>query len=483
MKKIILPIVYASLGGIIALSAFNLFQKNTIKYVVERKNDSNTKLVNYNPSAEAYTDFTTAAEKSVNAVVHIKTTATKQNPYYQNPFYHFFYGNNNQPEFQMQGAGSGVIISENGYIVTNNHVIEGADEIEIVMNNQKTFKAIIVGADPQTDIALLKVEAEKLPYLLYGNSNETKVGEWVLAVGNPFNLTSTVTAGIVSAKGRNINILNHDPNTGMSPIESFIQTDAAVNPGNSGGALVNTKGELVGINTAIKSNTGSYAGYSFAVPVNIVKKTIADIIEFGSVQRAFIGVSIGNIDEKIAKENNLNSLNGVYINELSENGAAEKAGLKKGDIITYIENMPVNNVAELQENIGQFRPGNKIEVTVLRDGKELVYEITLRSIEGNTEIANKNTAKNIKLLGAQLEELNEEVAQKLKITNGIKVSKLYDGKLKNMGVKEGFIITKVDNTPIKNTEQFSKIIQNKKGGILLEGIYPNGTKAYYGLGV
>jgi len=483
MKKIILPIVYASLGGIIALSTFNLFQKNPIKYVVERKNDSDTKLVNYNPSAEAYIDFTTAAEKSVNAVVHIKTTATKENPYYQNPFYHFFYGNNNQPEFQMQGAGSGVIISENGYIVTNNHVIEGADEIEIVMNNQKTFKAIIVGTDPQTDIALLKVEAEKLPYLLYGNSNETKVGEWVLAVGNPFNLTSTVTAGIVSAKGRNINILNHDPNTGMSPIESFIQTDAAVNPGNSGGALVNTKGELVGINTAIKSNTGSYAGYSFAVPVNIVKKTIADIIEFGSVQRAFIGVCIGNIDEKIAKENNLNSLNGVYINELSENGAAEKAGLKKGDIITYIENMPVNNVAELQENIGQFRPGNKIEVTVLRDGKELVYEITLRSIEGNTEIANKNTAKNIKLLGAQLEELNEEVAQKLKITNGIKVSKLYDGKLKNMGVKEGFIITKVDNTPIKNTEQFSKIIQNKKGGILLEGIYPNGTKAYYGLGV
>lgn len=483
MKKIILPIVYASLGGIIALSTFNLFQKNTIKYVVERKNDSDTKLVNYNPSAEAYTDFTTAAEKSVNAVVHIKTTATKQNPYYQNPFYHFFYGNNNQPEFQMQGAGSGVIISENGYIVTNNHVIEGADEIEIVMNNQKTFKAIIVGADPQTDIALLKVEAEKLPYLLYGNSNETKVGEWVLAVGNPFNLTSTVTAGIVSAKGRNINILNHDPNTGISPIESFIQTDAAVNPGNSGGALVNTKGELVGINTAIKSNTGSYAGYSFAVPVNIVKKTIADIIEFGSVQRAFIGVSISNIDEKIAKENNLNSLNGVYINELSENGAAEKAGLKKGDIITSIENMPVNNIAELQENIGQFRPGNKIEVTVLRDGKELVYEITLRSIEGNTEIANNNAAKNIKLLGAQLEELNEESTQKLRITNGIKVSKLHEGKLKNMGVKEGFIITKVDNTPIKNIEQFSKIIQNKKGGILLEGIYPNGTKAYYGLGV
>jgi Do/DeqQ family serine protease len=383
----------------------------------------------------------------------------------------------------MEGAGSGVIISENGYIVTNNHVIEGADEIEIVMNNKKTFKAAIVGTDPQTDIALLKVEAEKLPYLLYGNSNETKVGEWVLAVGNPFNLTSTVTAGIVSAKGRNINILNHDPNTGMSPIESFIQTDAAVNPGNSGGALVNTKGELVGINTAIKSNTGSYAGYSFAVPVNIVKKTIADIIEYGSVQRAFIGVSIGNIDEKIATENNLTSLNGVYINELLESGSAEKAGLKKGDIIIFIEDTPVNNVAELQEKIGQYRPGNKVEVTVLRDNKELAYEITLRNIEGRTEIANNNTTKNIKLLGAQLEEINIEYDQKLKINKGIKIMQLHDGKLKNMGVKEGFIITKVDNTPIQNIEQFSKIIQNKKGGILLEGIYPNGAKAYYGLGV
>jgi Do/DeqQ family serine protease len=483
MKKIILPIVYASLGGIIALSTFRLFEKTSVKYVVERKTDSGAKLANYNPSAETYTDFTTAAEKSVNAVVHIKTTATKQNPYYQNPFYNFFYGPNNQPEFQMEGAGSGVIISENGYIVTNNHVIEGADEIEIVMNNKKTFKAAIVGTDPQTDIALLKVEAEKLPYLLYGNSNETKVGEWVLAVGNPFNLTSTVTAGIVSAKGRNINILNHDPNTGMSPIESFIQTDAAVNPGNSGGALVNTKGELVGINTAIKSNTGSYAGYSFAVPVNIVKKTIADIIEYGSVQRAFIGVSIGNIDEKIATENNLTSLNGVYINELLESGSAEKAGLKKGDIIIFIEDTPVNNVAELQEKIGQYRPGNKVEVTVLRDNKELAYEITLRNIEGRTEIANNNTTKNIKLLGAQLEEINIEYDQKLKINKGIKIMQLHDGKLKNMGVKEGFIITKVDNTPIQNIEQFSKIIQNKKGGILLEGIYPNGAKAYYGLGV
>jgi Do/DeqQ family serine protease len=450
MKKIILPIVYASLGGIIALSTFRLFEKTSVKYVVERKTDSGAKLANYNPSAETYTDFTTAAEKSVNAVVHIKTTATKQNPYYQNPFYNFFYGPNNQPEFQMEGAGSGVIISENGYIVTNNHVIEGADEIEIVMNNKKTFKAAIVGTDPQTDIALLKVEAEKLPYLLYGNSNETKVGEWVLAVGNPFNLTSTVTAGIVSAKGRNI--------------ESFIQTDAAVNPGNSGGALVNTKGELVGINTAIKSNTGSYAGYSFAVPVNIVKKTIADIIEYGSVQRAFIGVSIGNIDEKIATENNLTSLNGVYINELLESGSAEKAGLKKGDIIIFIEDTPVNNVAELQEKIGQYRPGNKVEVTVLRDNKELAYEITLRNIEGRTEI-------------------NIEYDQKLKINKGIKIMQLHDGKLKNMGVKEGFIITKVDNTPIQNIEQFSKIIQNKKGGILLEGIYPNGAKAYYGLGV
>lgn len=306
----------------------------------------------------------------------------------------------------------------------------------------------------------------------------------MLAVGNPFNLTSTVTAGIISAKGRNINILNRDPSSGISPIESFIQTDAAVNPGNSGGALVNTKGELIGINTAIKSNTGSYAGYSFAVPVNIVKKTIADIIEFGSVQRAFIGVNISDVDEKISAENNLNSLNGVYINDLSNNGAAEKAGIKKGDIITHIDGTLVNDVAELQEKIGQYRPGNKVMATVLRGGKEMEFELVLRNIEGKTELLSKHySVSKVNLLGAELEEINREEASKLKITNGIKVSKLFSGKLKNMGVKEGFIITKVDNIQVKDVEHFSKIIQNKKGGILLEGVYPNGVKAYFGLGV
>lgn len=484
MKKIVLPIVYAMLGGFISLSVFKITENKPVKNEVQPKKEKDTKLVSYQPSAETYTDFTLAAEKSVNAVVHIKTTATAENPNYQNPFYHFFYGPNNPREFQLQSAGSGVIVSSNGYIVTNNHVIAGADEIEVVLNNKKTYKATLVGTDPQTDIALLKIEAENLPYLTYGNSNEAKVGEWVLAVGNPFNLTSTVTAGIISAKGRNINILSRDPSSGISPIESFIQTDAAVNPGNSGGALVNTKGELIGINTAIKSNTGSYAGYSFAVPVNIVKKTIADIIEFGSVQRAFIGVNISNIDEKISAENNLNSLNGVYINDLSNNGAAEKAGIKKGDIITHIDGTPVNDVAELQEKIGQYRPGNKVMATILREGKEMDFEIVLRNIEGKTELlSNRNSASKVKLLGAELEDLNSEEANKLKITNGVKVSKLFSGKLKNMGVKEGFIITKIDNIPVKDVEHFSKIIQNKKGGILLEGVYPNGAKAYFGLGV
>lgn len=484
MKKIILPIVYAMLGGFISLGIFKAIENDPIKYVVEQKKDKESKLVSYQPSAEAYTDFTLAAEKSVNAVVHIKTTATAENPNYQNPFYQFFYGPNNPKEFELQSAGSGVIVSSNGHIVTNNHVIEGSDEIEIILNNKKTYKATLVGTDPQTDIALLKIETENLPYLTYGNSNEAKVGEWVLAVGNPFNLTSTVTAGIISAKGRNINILNRDPSSGISPIESFIQTDAAVNPGNSGGALVNTKGELIGINTAIKSNTGSYAGYSFAVPVNIVKKTIADIIEFGSVQRAFIGVNISDVDEKISAENNLNSLNGVYINDLSNNGAAEKAGIKKGDIITHIDGTPVNDVAELQEKIGQYRPGNKVMTTVLRGGKEMEFELVLRNIEGKTELLSKHySVSKVNLLGAELEEINREEASKLKITNGIKVSKLFSGKLKNMGVKEGFIITKVDNIQVKDVEHFSKIIQNKKGGILLEGVYPNGVKAYFGLGV
>ncbi len=484
MKKILLPVMYAFAGSMIAFGIVKFTEKPQVKYIIDKPAASaGNVFTNYTPGAEAHTDFTHAAEISVHSVVHIKTKATRNNPYANHPFYHFFYGHNHQPDFQVEGAGSGVIISPDGYIVTNNHVIENADNIEVVLNNKRNFKAKLIGKDPQTDLALLKIDAQQLSYLPYGNSNEAKIGEWVLAVGNPFNLTSTVTAGIISAKGRNINIINSDPHTGMSPIESFIQTDAAVNPGNSGGALVNTKGELIGINTAIKSNTGSYAGYSFAIPSAIVRKTVADLMEFGQVQRAFIGVSIRDIDEQLAAELGTDSYNGVYINDVSNNGAAEKAGLKKGDVITHINDIPVNNVPELQETVGQFRPGDKVQTRFLRGNKTYEYEVVLRNIDGNTEIVSKEKVSTVKLLGAQLEDINGDEYVNLKVKEGVKVKKLSNGKLKSMGVQEGFIITKIDNTPVKNTEHLSTLMQQKKGGVLIEGVYPDGSKAYYGLGI
>jgi len=306
-------------------------------------------------------DFTAAAESSVNAVVHVKTTAFRQMEV--NPLYEFFFGIT--PESQsrpVMGFGSGVIISEDGYIVTNNHVIEGSDEVQVTMNDRREFKAELIGVDPTTDLALLKIDEKGLPKIKYGDSDNLQLGEWVLAVGNPYNLTSTVTAGIVSAKARNINILRNS-----FSIESFIQTDAAVNPGNSGGALVNTLGQLVGINTAIASRTGNYTGYSFAIPVSIVQKVVGDLMEFGEVQRALLGVTITNVTSELAKEEKLDDTKGVYVSGLSENGAAMDAGIKPGDVITSINGIKVNTVSELQEQISKYRPKDKVDVLLKRN--------------------------------------------------------------------------------------------------------------------
>ncbi|HWY36942.1 MAG TPA: Do family serine endopeptidase, partial [Bacteroidia bacterium] len=429
-------------------------------------------------------DFTQAAEASVNAVVHIKTRVEeKYDQLNYDPFHQFFYG---QPQQRIQqGSGSGVIIDKNGYIVTNNHVIDGASEIQVVLNDKRTYSAELVGADPQTDLALLKIKEKDLPIMPYGNSDNVKVGEWCLAVGNPFNLNSTVTAGIISAKGRNINILENDPSRGMFPIESFIQTDAAVNPGNSGGALVSTTGELIGINSAIASQNGAYIGYSFAIPVNIVKKVVADLAELGVVQRAFIGVSIHDIDSKFAEEKGLKNLNGVYVSGLSENGSAEQAGVEIGDVITKVEEIDVKNVAELQEQVGKYRPGDKIKVSLVRSGKEMNLPVVLKNKEGNIGIVKKEkpAEKPIFTLGAAFEQVTKEEMTRLKISNGVRISKLQNGKMAAAGIREGFIVTSIDKKKVNNIDDVESALKNKQGGVLIEGIYPNGMRAYYGFGL
>ena len=337
----------------------------------------------------ADTDFTTAAQLSVNAVVHVKTTYTaKKQSSVIDPFLEFFFGlphYQERPQPQQQGFGSGVIISNDGYIVTNNHVIDRADMIQVVLNDKRTYTAQLVGTDPTTDIALLKIEADSLPTITFGDSDMLKVGEWVLAVGNPFNLTSTVSAGIVSAKARNINILN-----AAMKIESFIQTDAAVNPGNSGGALVNTQGRLVGINTAIASETGSYAGYAFAVPTSIVQKVVEDLKQHGTVQRAILGVQIADITDRLAKDRNIHTLAGAYVNSVMELSAAHMAGITEGDIITHVNNSPIKTVAELQEQIGRHRPGDEITITLLRNNTSITLPVTLQNRQGTTEILTKD---------------------------------------------------------------------------------------------
>jgi len=430
------------------------------------------------------TDFTVAAEQTVNAVVHVKTKFTPKISSklpMNDPFFDFFFGRpeyfNHSPQPQM-GSGSGVIISADGYIVTNNHVIEKSDEIEVVLNDKRSFTATLVGADPNTDLALLKIDADNLSPVVFGNSDNVRVGEWVLAVGNPFNLTSTVTAGIVSAKARNINILNAD-----MKIESFIQTDAAVNPGNSGGALVNTAGELIGVNTAIASQTGNYAGYAFAIPSSIVSKVVADIKEFGTVQRALLGVSIFDITAELAKEKKIKQLNGVYVAKTAEKSAAADVGIKEGDIIISVNNVKVKSVAELQEQISRYRPGDKVNITLLRDEKEKNFSVELKNQQGNTSVVKK---ADLGILGAEFAEVPDNDKMNLRISNGMQVKSLDSkGKFATAGIKKDFIVVKLNNTIINSIDDIEKAVsalqngdENEKG-LFITGIYPNGKAAYY----
>jgi serine protease Do len=431
-------------------------------------------------------DFTNAAELTVNAVVHIRTEYTRKSSVYDHFFFDFhdFFGDRRRQQTPQSrpivATGSGVIISDDGYIVTNNHVVQEAEFVEVTLNDRRVFEGRIIGTDPTTDLAVIKIEAVNLPYIVYGNSDDIRIGEWVLAVGNPFNLTSTVTAGIISARARNINILHNPDGT---TIESFIQTDAAVNRGNSGGALVNLTGELIGINAAIASGTGYYTGYSFAIPVNIVKKVVDDFMLFGTVQRAFIGISPRDIDGRFAREEGLKEVRGVFIANVSDNGAAKSAGIKDGDIILDINGMPVNSTSELLEIIGQQRPGDEVRLNIRRKDNDRIIPVVLRNREGTTRLVQKEEVQVIKLLGATLEPVSKELMESLEIAGGVQVTRLGNGVLKNAGVRDGFIITKIDNRAVFSREEVERIIREKKGGVLLEGIYPNRTRAFYGFGL
>lgn len=492
MKKIIGYVLASFLGSAIAITAMTTVeQKREIQdqeiasLRAEHQQDiAQNQMVNYGLPAETV-DFSLAAEKTVNAVVHVKTTFKLDDGYYSfDPIRHFFFGDGmhqKQPRYGA-GAGSGVVISDDGYIVTNNHVIDQASKVEVTLNDNKTYEAEVIGQDPSTDLALLKIEGDHFRKIDLGNSDRVRVGEWVLAVGNPFNLESTVTAGIVSAKGRDINILANGPD-GVNAVESFIQTDAAVNPGNSGGALVNTQGELIGINAAIKSNTGSYTGYSFAIPVNIVSKVVEDLLEYGTVQRGYLGVSIRNLDEKLADEKGMDNLSGVYIAETIARGAARDAGLEAGDVIVKIAERNIKNVTELQEQVSRFRPGDKVLVTVVRENGTKDIPVVLRNRFGEAEVMPKKELELQDKLAVVLEDLSEDELAALNISHGVKVKQVGNGKLRSAGIMPDFVITTLDQEPVKSKEDFFESLENKSGGVLIEGVYPNGKRAYYGFGL
>ena len=478
------------LGGMLPLGAYLMLNGTSYSSLSEEVIDGNrnfhARSVNLEGMNAAGPNFIDASESTINSVVHVTTKVVKTS-FQRDPFQEFFYGPGaGGREFKQYGAGagSGVIISSEGYIVTNNHVIQDASEIEVILNDNSTYTAKIVGSDPATDIAVLKIEGKGFTAIPLGNSDELRIGEWVLAVGNPFNLTSTVTAGIVSAKARNINLLADRSKQDIVPIESFIQTDAAVNPGNSGGALVNTRGELVGINTAIASQTGSYSGYSFAVPVNLVNKVMRDLIDYGIVQRGFLGVQISDINQEIKETNKLPSLKGVFISKVTDNGSAEKAGVKDGDVILKIGTKEVNSVAELQEEIGKRRPGDKVSLTIRgKNGNEEIKELVLRNQDGETKLVSKEEiAKNV-ALGATFLELTSKDRKELNISNGVKIGTLTSGKLKSIGLQPGMVITKVNNEPVETVEQLTTKLNGGNKGILLEVLTESGKKEYFGFGL
>ena len=428
-----------------------------------------------NLTADNYPDFTYAAEHCIDAVVYVKVTAIQQG-YTPNNMLEYFFGFGSPSQREAVGSGSGVIIRQDGYIVTNNHVIAGANKIEVTLNDNKTYSATLLGTDPATDVALIKIDATGLPFIEMGDSDALRLGEWVLAIGSPYDLRQTITAGIVSAKGRSM------PNTtGEFKIESFIQTDAAVNPGNSGGALVDKAGRLVGINTAIISQTGAYSGYSFAVPVNIVKRIAGDLMDFGSVRRALLGISMQNIDDKKAAELKLSSPKGVYIADVAKGSAAEAAGVKKGDVLTAIDGKTVTDGASVQEMVTRYHPGDKARLTVVRDGNQKELEVVFKGTVQENGTVDEDGA--VAYFGSKIRSASKELLDAYNLKAGVEVVSVGEGKLAQQGVPEGFIILYVNNQAVSKPQDVLDMTKKAKRTVLLEGVNRNGRVSYYGFGL
>lgn len=459
-------------SGITSLAVINFKGKSSKVYYYP---EGDTPVVRASFSPHEFPDFTFAAENAVKAVVHVKVTKKSSSQPYS--LFDFFYGQPSAPRI-MEGSGSGVIISGDGFIVTNNHVIEGADEIQVTLENNQSFSAKLVGSDPVTDIALLKIEAQNLPLIPYGDSDALRLGEWVLAIGNPYNLRSTVTAGIVSAKARSMPSFEGD-----FKIEAFIQTDAAVNQGNSGGALINTRGELVGINTAIASRTGAFTGYSFAVPVTIVRKIVEDIKSFGSVQRAMLGISMQEIDGNLQKEKNLKDTKGVFIAEVVKGSPADKAGVKESDVLVSINGVRVNSAPAVQEQISRYRPKDKITVEIFREGKQKELSVVLEGRDAQIAKLEDSRTGVLRLYGAELKDAPKDKLEKLGLKSGVEVLTVSGGKFSDAGIQEGFIITHVNQMPVRNVQEMQSVIQRSRRSLLIEGVYPDGKVVYYGMGV
>jgi serine protease Do len=465
---IVVAFVGAVAGSLVTLTLV----ERTVPYesIEERQN---LRLTGYLPdsgrrSPSTFLNFEAAAKLVTPAVVHIRATYGSGD-FSLNPLERYL----NAP---AKSSGSGVIISDDGYIVTNHHVIEDATNLEVVMNNNQRFFAKVIGKDPTTDLALLKIKSRGLPFIRYGDSDNIVPGEWVLAVGNPFDLNSTVTAGIVSAKARNIDIL-HDRN--HLEVESFIQTDAAVNPGNSGGALVNLSGELIGINSAIATSTGSYSGYSFAIPVSLVKKIMDDLMMYGQVQRGLLGIQIQSVNADMAEDRNLDRVQGVYVTHVNAGSAALESGIVIGDVIVAINDHEVNNTSELQEWVARNRPGQSIKVDFIRDGKPREVKATLKSYTGSEDV--EKPVVLYEMEGASFEDLPYRELNKLNIDGGVRLKSVTDGSWQKGGLKTGFIITHLDKVNVDNVEDLNRILSIKRGGMLVEGMFENGEKGVFGV--
>ena len=493
LKNVLGTIAISAVTSLGIIWGYGSYFKNSNNYAGQQPGiiPSNYKYAGFNQSntPPGAVDFTQPSEVAIPTVVHIKTkTNAKQvtnnlpKMQRQNPFSDFFdddmfnqlFGNRNSIIPEQRASGSGVIISDDGFIVTNNHVVQNADEITVTLNNKKTYKAKVIGTDPSYDLAVIKVEEKGLPFLLYGNSDDVKIGQWVLAIGYPLNLETTVTAGIVSAKGRSLG-LNKDKNGKVeNGVESFIQTDAAVNMGNSGGALINTDGRLIGVNSAIASPTGYYSGYSYAIPVNIVKKVVDDIIKFGSVQRGYLGINFVNASDLSEEQKKRDGVpltaDGIYVTDIPITGGAYAAGLRKGDIIKKINDIPISSAAEIQEQVSRYKPGDKVPVTYLRNNKEATATVTLKNNAGNYDIVKADAV--IDLLGADLVNLEPKKAKEYGISGGVVVKKIKEGALNDQTrMKDSFIILKINNKTVNSIAEMKEAIGSERS-FTISGFYP-----------